>query len=181
MVTQGTTPPEGRQAIRWVGPPDLLTFFRLPLAVMFPIFDVAGRLLVLALAAASDVADGAWARRIGGSRLGVILDPIADKVFMAVAFAVVWHEGGLHPLEIVAVLLRDLIAAAGALAMVLTGRRTLPARAGGKAVTMGQVLTLVASTAGSDLVRPLAWATAAIGLYAIADYGRALRPSREME
>ena len=49
----------------------------------------------------------------------------------------------------------------------------LPARAGGKAVTVAQILTLVAYTAGSTLVRPLAWATAAIAVYATWDYGRA--------
>src|SRR5690348_18023113 len=36
----------------------------------------------------------------------------------------------------------------------------LPARAGGKAVTVGQILTLVAFVVESPLVRPLAWATA---------------------
>jgi hypothetical protein len=54
----------------------------------------------------------------------------------------------------------------------------LPARAGGKAVTVGQILTLAASIAESPLVRPLAWATAAVGLYAIWDYGRAAARSR---
>jgi len=37
------------------------------------------------------------------------------------------------------------------------------------------LLTLVAFLAGSDLVRPLAWATAAISMYAIADYTRFAR------
>jgi len=40
-------------------------------------------------------------------------------------------------------------------------------------VTVLQLLTLVAFIAESPLVRPLAWATAAVGLYAIWDYGRA--------
>src|SRR2546425_1221780 len=41
------------------------------------------------------------------------------------------------------------------------------------AVAVCQLLTLVAFIADSSFVRPLAWATAAIGLYAIWDYGRA--------
>lgn len=152
---------------------------RLPLAFLFPLLDAPGRLVVLAAASASDVLDGLWARRVGGSRLGVLLDPIADKVFMAIAFGVVWASGALHPVEIVAVLLRDLLAAAGALLLLIgRGATRLPARAGGKAVTVGQVLTLVAVVAGSALARPLAWATAAVGLYAIADYGRVLRAPR---
>src|SRR2546422_6270118 len=69
---------------------------------------------------------------------------------------------------------RDIVAALAFLG-VWIGRRpaALPARAGGKAVTVCQLLTLVAFIADSPFVRPLAWATAAIGLYAIWDYGRA--------
>ena len=40
-------------------------------------------------------------------------------------------------------------------------------------MTVGQLLTLAAFLLESDLVRPLAWATAAISVYAIADYSRA--------
>ena len=61
--------------------------------------------------------------------------------------------------------------------LLLRKPTTLPARVGGKAVTILQGLTLVAFLAGSDLLRPLAWATGAVSLYAIYDYSReALRP-----
>jgi len=71
------------------------------------------------------------------------------------------------------VLLRDIVALLAYLTMVVRGRpTTLPARAGGKAVTVAQVLTLIAFLAESDLVRPLAWATAAVSVYAIWDYTR---------
>jgi hypothetical protein len=39
-------------------------------------------------------------------------------------------------------------------------------------VTVAQVLTLVAFLTGSPLLQPLAWATTAIGVYAIWDYVR---------
>jgi hypothetical protein len=39
-------------------------------------------------------------------------------------------------------------------------------------VTVGQTLTLLAWLLGSSLLRPLAWATAAMAVYAITDYGR---------
>jgi hypothetical protein len=51
----------------------------------------------------------------------------------------------------------------------------VPARAGGKAVTIAQLLTLVAAIAESPHARRLAWATAAIAVYAIWDYGRTAR------
>lgn len=121
----------------------------------------------------SDVLDGAWARARGGSRLGALLDPIADKLFMAAAFWVVFRSGVLTPLEVVGVLSRDVVAALAYLGTAILGRPiALPARAGGKAVTLCQVLVLVAFLARSDLVRPLAWATAAISMYAIWDYSR---------
>jgi phosphatidylglycerophosphate synthase len=133
----------------------------------------ATRLGIALVAAASDVADGIWARRLGGSRIGVILDPVCDKLFMLAAFSVVFESGALSLWEILGVLVRDLLASFGFLASVLLRRpTTLPARAGGKAVTVGQVLTLVAFLAESSLIQPLAWATAAMAVYAIADYGR---------
>jgi hypothetical protein len=50
--------------------------------------------------------------------------------------------------------------------------RAIPARAGGKAVTVAQVLTLAAFLLDSPLLRPMAWATGAIAIYAIWDYYR---------
>lgn len=174
---QATGVAEGRQPRPLVRAPDLLTALRIPLAVVFVVGDSGAlRLVVLALAAASDFLDGIWARRLGGSRLGGILDPICDKVFIVAAFVVVARGGVLSTWEILGVLLRDVVAVAAFLVVSMLRRpTTLPARAGGKAVTVGQLLTLLAFLAGSDLVRPLAWATAAISVYAIADYSRAAR------
>ena len=94
---------------------------------------------------------------------------------MATAILTLAGHGLLHPLEIAAVLLRDIVAGLGFAASALLRRPVaLPARAGGKAVTVGQVLTLIALIAASPLVRPLAWATAAVSVYAIWDYGRAV-------
>ena len=177
---QGTGAPVRRQARPLVQPPDVLTALRLPLAVAFLLADgVQARLAIVVVAAATDFVDGIWARRIGGSRLGVVLDPVCDKAFMVAAFAVVFRSGVLTPLELLGVLIRDLVALVAFLATwALRRPTTLPARAGGKAVTVGQLLTLIAFLAQSDLVRPLAWATAAISVYAIADYSRAARNRR---
>jgi phosphatidylglycerophosphate synthase len=152
--------------------PDFLTGLRIPLAVAFLLVDnVTVRLAIVAAVAATDIADGMWARHIGGSKLGTALDPVADKLFMAAAFWVVYRSDMLAPLEILGVLLRDIVAALSFLGVLLLRKpTTLPARAGGKAVTVCQALTLVAFLMDSDLLRPLAWATAAVSLYAIADY-----------
>lgn len=171
---QATGGLRGEQARPWVRPPDLLTALRLPLAAAFLAVEPAGlRLAILGTAAVTDVIDGMWARRLGGSRVGVFLDPVCDKLFMAVAYYVVYRSGTLTLWEVGGVLVRDVVAALGFLASLVLGHpTTLPARAGGKAVTVSQLLTLVAFVAGSDVLRPLAWATAAIAVYAIADYTR---------
>jgi cardiolipin synthase len=154
---------------------DILTLLRLPLAVLFVLItDAAVRLLILAVAAGTDLLDGFLARRLGGSRFGAFIDPVADKLFMLAAFVVVAVSGALTWYEIAGVLLRDLVATVAFVATSVSGRAmTIPARLGGKAVTMAQILTLVAFLTESPLLRPLAWATAAVALYAIWDYNQA--------
>jgi len=152
---------------------DLLSAVRIPLAVAFPFVSNDWRLALLAAAAASDLLDGQLARRFGSSSLGAVLDPVADKLFMASAFGVVALSGRLEPYEILGVLLRDVVATIAFVATFFSHRpRAIPARAGGKAVTVAQVLTLVAFLTDSPHLRPMAWATTAIALYAIWDYYR---------
>lgn len=174
---QGIGASEVGQARPLVTPPDLLTALRVPLALAFLLADdTNARLVVVLAAAASDVADGIWARRLGGSRIGVVLDPVCDKLFMVTTFAIVYASGQLPLLEFLGVLLRDIVAFVAFLTtVVLRHPTTLPARAGGKAVTVCQILVLLAFLTGSELLRPLAWATAAISLYAVADYVQAAR------
>jgi CDP-diacylglycerol--glycerol-3-phosphate 3-phosphatidyltransferase/cardiolipin synthase len=169
---QATDRREKRQDTQLLRPPDLLTMCRIPLAVVFLLVDSAVvRLVVLVLVVVTDIGDGIWARRIGGSKTGAVLDPVADKLFMLAAFIVVFRTGVLSPWEVLGVLLRDITALFSFVGATLLGRpTTLPARAGGKAVTVCQGLTLLAFVAESELLRPLAWATAAISLYAIWDY-----------
>ena len=153
---------------------DALTAVRFPLAVLFPIVaSPAWQIAIVALAAATDFADGILARRLGSSRAGAVLDPIADKAFMVTAFVTIARRGLLEWYELLGVLLRDLLTVLGFVATWLLRRPVaVPARAGGKAVTIAQLLTLVAAIAESPHVRRLAWATAAIAVYAIWDYGR---------
>jgi phosphatidylglycerophosphate synthase len=157
-----------------LGPADIFTLLRFPLAALFPFVPgPLARLAIVAVAAATDVADGLIARWTGGSRWGPVIDPVADKVFMVTAFITLAGGGVLHPLEIAAALLRDAVAVIAFLGVTILRRPVaLPARAGGKAVTVCQILTLLALLAGSPLARPLAWATGAVSVYAIWDYGR---------
>jgi phosphatidylglycerophosphate synthase len=88
----------------------------------------------------------------------------------------VLFSGALHPLEIVGVLARDIVAAVAFFATVARRKPSaIPARLGGKIVTVLQLLTLGAFLLASPYLRPLALATAAIALYAIWDYYHAAR------
>ena len=155
-------------------PADGITLLRIPLAILFPLVSSAPvRLVILALAAATDLGDGWVARRFGGSRLGAMLDPIADKLFVAVAFAVVWAAGALTWYEVMAVLARDIVATIAFVSTLASGNATaVPARPGGKAVTLLQMLTLIVFVLGLPHLQSLAWATGAVALYAIYDYNQ---------
>ena len=68
---------------------------------------------------------------------------------MGAAFGVVAVSGRLAPYKVVGVLLRDIVATVAFAMTIYSHRpRAIPARAGGKAVTVAQVLTLVAFLIG---------------------------------
>jgi cardiolipin synthase len=176
MTADGLPRSETQPRLQWSAA-DLLTALRVPLAILFPLVrDTWVRVGIVVIASATDLLDGPIARRFGSSRLGVVLDPVADKLFMASAFGVVALSGQLAWYEVVGVLLRDIVATVAFVITALSRRATaIPARLGGKAVTVGQLLTLVAFLVGSPLLHELVWATAAVGLYAIWDYTRVAR------
>jgi phosphatidylglycerophosphate synthase len=178
-VSESSPRQKGDQGrLRWTTA-DLLSVVRIPLAVAFPFVSNQWRMVLLAIAAATDLLDGPLARRFGASALGSVIDPVADKLFMAAAFGVVAVSARLEPYEIVGVLLRDIVATVAFAATVFSHRpRAIPARAGGKAVTVAQVLTLAAFLTDSPLLQPMAWATTAIAIYAIWDYYR-IAPAAE--
>ncbi|HWL68057.1 MAG TPA: CDP-alcohol phosphatidyltransferase family protein [Geminicoccus sp.] len=96
---------------------------------------------LFALAALTDALDGLLARRLGlATRLGAVLDPLADKLLMTGALlTLTWQE--LVPVWLVAlVLARDVLVAVGALAlqMGVSGFAVMPSLLG-KAATAVQL------------------------------------------
>jgi phosphatidylglycerophosphate synthase len=162
---------QGRTRWSWA---DLISALRIPLAVAFLLVpSTSWRLIILGVAALTDLLDGPMARRLGGSPLGPVVDPIADKLFMAAAVGVVAFSGRLQIYEIVGVLLRDIVATVAFAGTVISHEpRAIPARSSGKAVTVAQILTLVAFLIDSPYLRPIAWATTLIAIIAIWDYYR---------
>jgi CDP-diacylglycerol--glycerol-3-phosphate 3-phosphatidyltransferase/cardiolipin synthase len=163
---------------RLIGPADFVTAIRLPLAVAFPLVpDWTWRMAFVLLAGITDVLDGWLARRLGSSRIGAVLDPIADKSFMLSAFLTLIGTQATEVLtiwELGLVLSRDLASIAAFCTYAAMHRQvTLPARLSGKLVTVCQFLVLLAILFGWEHVRPLAWLTGAAALVSIVDYYRA--------
>ena len=103
--------------------------------------DVLGAAFFV-LAAATDFLDGRLARRAGPTRLGQILDPLADRLMLS-SVAVVLAIRGLLPAWAVAVLVgRDLLALLGSL---VVGSKIRVNRVGkaATAVLMGAVALVV--------------------------------------
>ena len=121
----------------------LLRLFMVPLvvALLLARLDALGAAFFV-LAAATDFLDGRIARRAGPTRLGRILDPVADRLMLS-SVAVVLAVRGLLPAWAVAILVgRDLLALAGSL---VVGSKIRVNRVGkaATAVLMGAVALVV--------------------------------------
>ena len=111
----------------------------------------AGGMVILAIAAATDLLDGPLARRFGcfGARQPAsIPSPTSSSWRRRSAWSLCLGQPG-SPTRSSGVLLRDIVATVAFAGHALSHRpRAIPARAGGKAVTVAQMLTLVAFLTG---------------------------------
>jgi cardiolipin synthase len=129
--------------------PNFLTGLRLVLVpfVIQAILNSRHTLAVslFAVAALTDVLDGAAARRLAvSSPTGAYLDPIADKCLLTGVFLAL-VAAGIVPLWLFAIVLgRDLLILLGVAGFLLfTGIRKFPPSLWGKASTFVQILTAV--------------------------------------
>lgn len=142
--------------------PNLISFLRLGLVPVFLWLQLHGEpewaLGVFVVASASDMLDGFLARVLNQrSKLGGILDPVADKllVFTALVTLVIGHQ---LPWWLFAVMLaRDLPMAIGAWVVKLKNLEipTMPSRIG-KYATFSMVLTVVMALLAASPRAPLA-------------------------
>lgn len=132
--------------------------------------DLIG-LIVLVVAVSTDFVDGALARRLGQvSVLGQLLDPLADRLFIAaVVVALTFRD--VVPLWVVLVVLgRDVLLGAGTLIFRRFGVGVLPVKWMGKWATFALLLSLplfllVSVFEGvSVYVSPFAWAVVVAGV-----------------
>jgi cardiolipin synthase (CMP-forming) len=126
--------------------PNVLSFLRLFMVPVVVTLLLGGSDGIAAaffvLAAATDFLDGRLARRTGSTRLGRILDPVADRLMLS-SVAVVLAIRGMLPVWAVAILVgRDLLALVGSL---VAGSKIRVNRVGkaATAVLMGAVALVV--------------------------------------
>ncbi len=159
--------------------PSLLSLTRIPLAIVFPfaLSPPLAAFVVLALAGASDVLDGWYARRFGqATPTGAVVDPVTDKLFV---LSVVTSLVMAHELSIAGVVLlsaREI----GELPLVfwfIASRRVRRARATkaaanvpGKAVTTLQFASIAAALFRAPFLDGLLFATAGAGVVAALAY-----------
>ena len=129
--------------------PNALTIARLALVPVLALLlwggsagDLRWAAAVFALASATDIADGAIARRRGlVTDLGATLDPIADKALTGTALIGLSLIGRLPWWVTTVILAREL--AVTALRMAVLRNGVIPASRGGKLKTLAQVLAIV--------------------------------------
>lgn len=132
--------------------PNILSLLRLPLAALFAFEEPDTRMVAIVLAMGSDILDGYYARSQGQtSKIGTILDPVTDKIFVFTALTVFFYEGRFLNWELLAFLCRDLSIVFFALYLLLLGRLSShrpKAFVCGKMTTALQFLLLIALSQG---------------------------------
>jgi CDP-diacylglycerol--glycerol-3-phosphate 3-phosphatidyltransferase/cardiolipin synthase len=163
--------------------PNAVSLSRLVLAAAFVgMQEAAARVTLVVIAAITDFLDGFLARRLRGTtRLGALIDPIADRAFALAAVTTLLVVGALTTLEYFVILSRDLMTAVGfVVARNVAGLHDVEfkARPMGKVVTTLQFLVLIAALQHRRWLTPLVVAVAVASVWAIADYTIALWRAR---
>ncbi len=155
--------------------PNLVSSSRFLLAAGFVVADgLFLRLGLIGLASFTDFFDGWLARRQRlTSRLGALLDPIADRVFVLAVVLTFVAGGELRPWQAAALLVRDVMSVVGwFVARSTPSLRAIPFRARwpGKVLTALQLAVFLAVLVRPAWVTPLVLVAAALGVLATTDY-----------
>jgi cardiolipin synthase (CMP-forming) len=178
--------------------PNALTFLRLGLLPFFLIFALASppllgwTVVIGAIGLITDLADGAIARRTGTiTKLGMRLDPLADRLSLAAGIIVILVHSLAWPWLVWIVAARDAaLVIVGVVALKITGREIPPVSNLGKRasfmVSIGLGLTIIAGAVGSasapnEAIRIVAYCVLipGVALYLVAGAGyvrAALKP-----
>lgn len=153
---------------------NLLSLSRIPLGLAFIVVSDPRMMAVLvATAGATDVLDGFIARVSGTrSQVGLLLDPLCDKLFVLLALSGFLAAGGLDAVSFLILILRDLYTAgcyllARLVSIIIPFKPRWP----GKIATGLQFLTLLALIFNPRYVPALVLLVGVTSAWAIIDYG----------
>jgi cardiolipin synthase (CMP-forming) len=163
--------------------PNLISISRLALAAAFIVFHRSETRILLVMAAlATDYLDGWIARQFGPmTRVGALLDPFADRVFVLVGVSVLLFEGTIGTWEYFVMISRDLMTAIGFLvarAMPSLRAVAFQARLSGKLVTVLQLASFIAILIDHRAAEPMILVVAVVSLWSIVDYTWMLHRAR---
>jgi CDP-diacylglycerol--glycerol-3-phosphate 3-phosphatidyltransferase len=157
--TVADSPASGQQvSLKIKNLPNALTLFRIflvPILVVVLLTKFEGReyvgLAIFLLAALTDFLDGWLARRYNEvTRLGMLLDPIADKLLVSCAF-ISLVELRLAPAWMVAVIIGREFAVSGLRSIAIQQGVTIPASPLGKGKMVSQVIAISLLILGHEL------------------------------
>ena len=165
--------------------PNLISSTRFIFAAAFIVFDHPWvRALLILLAGGSDWLDGWLARRSGSaqtSKIGALIDPLSDRLFVFVVISVYLFEGLIVTAEYFVFIARDLMTAIGFLvarAMPSLRPVTFKARFSGKVVTTLQLAAIFAVVMFPKLAAGLFAAVGVTAVWAVLDYTMMLHRHR---
>lgn len=163
--------------------PNAISFSRFGFAIAFPfVHDARVRVALIVAAGASDFLDGYIARRQRTtSRIGALVDPFADRLFVLVAVSTYLFEALITTTQYFIFISRDLMTAIGFVVARFTPslrRVTFRARFAGKVVTVLQLAVLLAVLLAPNLTAGLIAAIGVTAAWAVLDYTLVLHRSR---
>jgi cardiolipin synthase len=155
--------------------PNLVSTSRVVLGFGFLLADaVSLRLSLIAVASLTDFLDGWLARRThAASRLGALVDPVADRFFALCVVIGYVASAQLSAWQAIALMFRDVMSIIGwFVARNVSWLRpiTFKARWLGKAVTVLQLFTFFAVLLWPRLTDRMVWVVFAVGAAATVDY-----------
>jgi cardiolipin synthase len=156
--------------------PNLLSFLRLGLVPLFLVFVVLGAdlsaLIVLVVSSVTDFLDGQIARRFRQvSRLGQLLDPAADRLFIFAALVGLSVRDIIPWWLVVGIVARDLMLLVLGIILANHGFGPLPVHHLGKVATFALLFALPVLMLGlafpgiSWITNPVGWAFALWGAF----------------
>jgi cardiolipin synthase len=172
MATNGQT----HVSSRVVTVPNILSFLRLLMVPIFLIFIIIGAdlsaLIILVISSATDFVDGQVARRFNQvSRLGQLLDPAADRLFILAALVGLVIRDVIPWWLLVGIFARDVMLAVLGIVLANHGYGPLPVHHLGKIATFSLLFALPVLMTGLAfpvvdwITYPVGWAFALWGAF----------------